>query len=75
MTDEFERQRRIVAKMNIIDDAFFHKMVEDRAVCEEMIRIFLDDASIQVIQSAPQMYLRNTGAKSVIRKNCVIART
>lgn len=66
MTDEFERQRQIVEKLNIIDDTFFHKLVEDPEVCEEMIQTILEDESIRVIQNIPQRYLRNTGAKSVI---------
>lgn len=66
MTNEFERQREIVAKLNIIDDTFFHKMVEDKGVCEEMIRTFLEDENIEVVQNMPQRYLRNTGARSVV---------
>ena len=64
MGNEFEKQKQIVDKMNIIDDTFFHKMVENPEVCEEMIQTFLEDDSIRVIQNMPQRYLRNTGAKS-----------
>ena len=66
MGNEFEKQKQIVDKMNIIDDTFFHKMVENPEVCEEMIQTFLEDDSIRVIQNMPQRYLRNTGAKSVV---------
>ena len=38
---EHERQKAIVAKFNMMDDTFFHKMAEDVAVCEEMLQTIL----------------------------------
>lgn len=59
-------KRELVKKLNIIDDTLFHKMIEDRAVCEEMLQTFLEDENIQIISNNPQMFLRNAGARSVI---------
>lgn len=63
---ELDKQKELVKKLNIIDDTFFHKLVEDVGVCEEMLRTILEDDSIEVISSEPQKYLRNTQARSVI---------
>lgn len=66
MSCELEKQKELVKKLNIIDDTFFHKLVEDRGVCEEMLHTILEDDTIEVICSEPQKYLRNTQARSVI---------
>ncbi len=63
---ERERQKEIVAKFNMMDDTFFHKMAEDVAVCEEMLQTILRNPKLKVVKSAPQKFLRNTGARSVI---------
>lgn len=51
--------------MNLMDDDFFQKVVEDRDACEEMIQIILQDEKLQVIHSEPQKFLRNCGKRSV----------
>lgn len=62
----YEEQKSFVAKLNVIDDIFFHKMAEDKEVCEEILRILLSKPNLIVIQSQTQRFLRNIGAHSVI---------
>ena len=62
---ELERKKRLVQEMNLMDDDFFQKVVEDRDACEEMIQIILQDEKLQIIHSEPQKFLRNCGNRSV----------
>lgn len=62
----YEEQKNFVAKLNVIDDVFFHKIAEDKAVCEEILRILLSKPNLKVVESQVQRYLRNIGAHSVI---------
>lgn len=62
----YEEQKALIAKLNVIDDVFFHKMAEDREVAEEILRIILEKPALKVIESKVQRFLRNTGAHSVI---------
>lgn len=39
---EFEKQKRIVRGMNIMDDDLFHKVVEDREAMEEILSVLLE---------------------------------
>ena len=63
MNDNFHE---LIQSYNIIDDLFFHKVMEDTAAAEEMIQIILDDKHINVISSTPQYSLRNIGNRSVV---------
>lgn len=56
----------LVKRLNVMDDTFFHKVAEDPKVCEEMLRVFLQDKELVLISSTPQMFLRNVGKRSVI---------
>lgn len=62
----YEEQQEFVSKLNVIDDVFFHKIVEDKEVCEEMLRIIVEKPDLMVVESQPQRFLRNTGMHSVI---------
>jgi predicted transposase/invertase (TIGR01784 family) len=62
----YEEQKAIVAKLNVIDDVFFQKMVEDIEVAEEVVRILLEKPKLRIIKSETQRFLRNTGAHSVV---------
>ena len=62
----FEEKKAFVSAFNVIDDTFFHKIVEDRGVCEEILRVIIGDPAIKVIESRPQVSLRNTASKSVV---------
>lgn len=59
-------QQAIIKQLNVIDDVFFHKIAEDKAVCEEILRIILQKPKLNVIDAQTQRFLRNIGAHSVI---------
>jgi hypothetical protein len=62
----YEEQVEVVAKLNVIDDVFFHKLMDDKEVAEEVLRILLEKPRLKVIECRTQKYLRNIGAHSVI---------
>ena len=64
--ETFEEQKAFVARLNIVDDTFFHKIVDDLDVCTEILRILLNKPDLEVIDAQPQRFLRNLGAHSVI---------
>lgn len=66
MMQSYKEQRELVSKLNVIDDVLFHKVVEDKEVCEEILRIILNKPDLVVVESQPQRFLRNLGAHSVI---------
>ncbi len=59
-------QQALIKQLNVIDDVFFHKIAEDKAVCEEILRILLQKPKLNVIDAQTQRFLRNIGAHSVI---------
>ena len=59
-------QRALASRVNLMDDQFFHKVAEDPEVCEELLQIILKKPDLKVMESQPQRYLRNMGARSVI---------
>lgn len=59
-------QLALIQHLNVIDDVFFHKIAEDKAVCEEMLRIILQKPALKVLDAQTQRFLRNAGAHSVI---------
>ena len=61
-----EEQMTLVQSLNVIDDIFFHKIAEDREVCEEILRIILEMPHLRMMQCQVQRFLRNNGAHSVI---------
>lgn len=61
----FEEKQAFVQGLNMIDDIFFFKMVEDRDVCEEMLQVLLSMPTLRIIKHEPQRVLRNIGTKGV----------
>ena len=59
-------QQALIKQLNVIDDVFFQKIAEDKAVCEEILRIILQKPKLKVIDAQAQRFLRNIGAHSVI---------
>ena len=49
--------------LNPIDDKLFSKMAEDKAFCEEILRVILDDPELEVLECTPQAisYLAEEG--------------
>ena len=62
----YEEQQTLVSQLNVMDDLFFQKMVEDMDVCEEMLRILLTMPALKMAQTQPQRFIRNVDAHSVV---------
>lgn len=62
---EFERKKQLVQNLNVMDDDFFQKVMEETEVCEEMLQTILQDENLRVVESQPQKFLRNCGSRSV----------
>ena len=58
--------REEAKKLNPIDDAMFRKMVESKAFCQEILRVFLDDAGLEVTETVPQWTGANLQGRSVV---------
>ena len=52
MMQSYEKQRELVSKLNVIDDVLFHKVVEDKEVCEEILQIILNKPDLTVVESS-----------------------
>ncbi|MBQ2410710.1 MAG: PD-(D/E)XK nuclease family transposase [Selenomonadaceae bacterium] len=52
--------------LNPIDDALFVKMAESLKVCQEMLRIFLRDNQLIVLDNVPQSIVKNLQGRSCI---------
>lgn len=61
-----EEKREKVAGFNVMDDVFFQKMMEDKEVCEEILRIILEDSKMRVMECVPQASIKNLNGKSVV---------
>ena len=60
------KPEELVKRLNVMDDTLFHKVMEDMEVCEEVLRVFLQDEELVILESTPQKYLRNVANRSVI---------
>ena len=60
-----ERQE-LIRSLNIMDDIFFQKIVEDKEVCEEILQVILQKPRLKVVEAQTQKFLRNIGTHSVI---------
>jgi hypothetical protein len=58
--------REEVKKLNPIDDMMFRKMAEDKAFCQEILRVILEDDTLVVLESVPQWAGTNLQGRSVI---------
>lgn len=54
-----------VKKLRPIDDVFFEKIIEDKNVCEEILRVILEDDKLEVLSVMPQSSLKNLWGRSV----------
>lgn len=49
-------QQELIQQMNLMDDVFFQKVAEDKAVCEEILQIILQKPDLKVIEAQTQRY-------------------
>lgn len=54
-----------VKKMRPIDDVFFEKLIEDKNVCQEILRVILQDDKLEVLSVTPQRSMKNLYGRSV----------
>lgn len=64
--DKLTERKAQITKLNIMDDTFFHKIVEDKETCEEIIRVLMQNKELRLISSRAQFSLRNSGTKSSV---------
>lgn len=62
--DRKEVQRR-VALLKPIDDIFFEKLMESKAVCQEILQVILEDDQLEVLSVVSQRSIRNLQGRSV----------
>ncbi len=58
--------QKLVDEMTAMDDTFFHKLVESKSFCEELIQTVLNKKCIRLIEVTPQKSLRNVKGRSVV---------
>lgn len=58
--------REEAKKLNPIDDLMFRTMAEDKAFCEEILRVILSDPELIVLESTPQYAGTNPQGRSVV---------
>lgn len=58
--------REAAKRLNPIDDLMFRKMAEEPRFCEEILRIFLSDPELVVLEVIPQYVGTNLQGRSVI---------
>ena len=51
--------------VNPIDDILFQKMAESKAFCQEILRVFLEEPGIMVIDHTPQKTYKNLQGLSI----------
>lgn len=60
-----EAIRERIARLCPIDDVFFEKLMEDKEVCEEILRVILEDEKLAVVSVIPQKSVKNLQGRSV----------
>lgn len=60
------RIREEAKKLVPIDDVMFRKMAEDKAFCQEILRVIMNDPALIVIDNTPQYVVTNLQGRSVI---------
>ena len=61
-----EKFKEYIKKLNPIDDIIFSKMAENKEFCEEILRVFLQDSYLKVLNNKSQYAITNIDRRSVI---------
>lgn len=65
--------REEARKLNPMDDLLFRKMSEDRAFCEEILRVILSDPGLAVLECTPQYDATNLqGRSAAFDARCIL---
>lgn len=59
------RKMELLNRLRPIDDRFFEKLMEDRSVCQEILRVILEDDTLLVDKVIPQNSIGNLQGRSV----------
>lgn len=65
MKKTFGEKYEIIKKLKPMDDIFFEKLVEDAAVCQEILQTILGEPELKVVRVIPQNSIRNLQGRSV----------
>ena len=65
--------REEARKLNPMDDLLFRKMSEDKAFCEEILRVILSDPGLDVLECTPQYDATNLqGRSAAFDARCIL---
>lgn len=63
--EKLEKTRERIQGYRPIDDTFFEKIAEDSEVCEELLRVILEEPELKVLEVIPQKSIKNLQGRSV----------
>ena len=69
MSEKFksiQRVKKLVKKLNPIDDIIFRKMAESREFCEEILKEFLQDPELKVLENNSQYSVTSIKGRSIV---------
>lgn len=70
---DLERRREIVARFKLVDDTFFELVMQDKEVCEEVLRVILEDEKLKVLEVIPQKSIKNLQGRAVrLDAHCIL---
>jgi len=61
----YEEQKARIARLNLMDDGFFQKIVQDPEICEEILQILLQMPGLKVLSNQIERNIPIPAAKSV----------
>lgn len=61
----YQKTQEKIAKYRPIDDTFFEKIAEEPQVCEELLRVILQEPELRVLQVIPQKSIKKLQGRSV----------
>ena len=62
---DFARKKECIDKLRPIDDKMFEVLAKEPGVCEEILRVILEDPELKVLHVTPQDSIRNLYGRSV----------
>ncbi len=66
LTEKQENKLQKIRQLRPIDDSFFQRLAEDKEVCQEILRVILNDKELIVTEVIPQNSVKNLYGRSVI---------
>lgn len=58
--------QEIMDNMTVMDDTFFHKLVENKGFCEELLQVVLANPNFCLAEATARKSLRNVRGRSVV---------